>query len=81
MRTTAAVSGMPNTAETERCEACEQAIPAERAWLHARGLDGARPECPKTDLVEIALRARVEWDGRSEWDQMRARYAANPRTR
>jgi hypothetical protein len=26
--------------------------------LHLNGLDGARPECPRQDLVEIARRAR-----------------------
>lgn len=44
--------------ETERCATCGQDIPAERYMLHARGLDGARAECPKQDLVEIAKRAR-----------------------
>jgi len=44
--------------ETERCQTCGQDIPADRYALHARGLDGARPECPKQDLVEIANRAR-----------------------
>ena len=55
--------------DTELCEACRQQIPAERYALHVRGLDGGRPECPRQDLVEIALRAR------GEWDAMRQRYA------
>lgn len=55
--------------DTELCEACGQQIPAARHALHARGLDGGRPECPKQDLVEIALRVR------GEWDAVRARYA------
>ena len=54
--------------ETQTCAVCGQRIPLDRYALHARGLDGARPECPLTDLVEIALRAR------GEWDAQRARY-------
>jgi hypothetical protein len=52
------------------CESCGEVIPPEREQLHARGLDGARPACPKQDLVEIAMRA----DGR--WDKMRAQHLA-----
>lgn len=59
--------------ETELCEACGQNIPADRYALHARGLDGARPECPKQDIVEIAMRARKTWNS-NEWDAMRQRF-------
>jgi hypothetical protein len=55
---------------TERCPSCGQEIPEERIRLHKRGLDGASPECPLTDLVEVAMRARGDWDG------MRLRYLA-----
>ena len=44
---------------TARCDVCGQDIPVDRYELHMRGLDGARPECPKQDLVEIAKRARL----------------------
>jgi hypothetical protein len=40
------------------CPSCEQVIPLERFDLHLEGLDGAHPECPRTDLVEVAERAR-----------------------
>jgi hypothetical protein len=40
------------------CPSCEQMIPVERFDLHLDGLDGAHPECPRTDLVELAERAR-----------------------
>ena len=43
----------------EICPTCEQMIPADRYLLHLEGLDGARPECPRTDLVEVAERARA----------------------
>ena len=62
-----------------RCESCGQEIPAERAWLHERGLDGARPECPRQDLVEIAMRARPLWQG-NEWTAMRARFQVGKKT-
>jgi len=58
--------------ETERCEACGRQIAASRYPLHVRGLDGGHPECPKQDIVEIALRAR------GEWDALRARYQEVP---
>lgn len=60
-----------------KCQACEQEIPDERAALHERGLDGAHPECPRQDIVEIAMRARSTYDG-NEWDRMRRRYQRNP---
>jgi hypothetical protein len=63
--------------ETVRCDSCGCEIPADRAALHERGLDGARPECPRQDLVEIAMRARPTWLG-NEWDAMRARYQDTP---
>jgi len=47
-------------------------IAASRYPLHVRGLDGGHPECPKQDIVEIALRAR------GEWDALRARYQEVP---
>lgn len=53
---------------TELCEVCRQQIPENIYPLHERGLDGARPECPKQDLVEIAMR----WRG--DWDRMRVDY-------
>jgi hypothetical protein len=58
--------------ETERCDVCGERIPLNRVALHARGIDGARPECPKQDIVEIAMRARRTWNG-NEWDAMRQR--------
>src|SRR5438128_1397676 len=58
-------SGLP-----QRCDVCGQDIPLARYSLHARGLDGARPECPLTDLVEIALRARGEWDARTRYQEI-----------
>ena len=58
---------------TERCDACGKEIPLARYRLHVRGLDGATPECPKQDLVEIVMRARPTWNG-NEWDAMRARF-------
>jgi hypothetical protein len=63
---------------TERCDVCGQDIQKDRYSLHARGLDGARPECARQDLVEIALRSRVTWGGRTEWDAMRRRYSDKP---
>jgi len=51
--------------ESPICPSCEQAIPLERFALHLDGLDGARPECPRTDLLEVAERARAE-AGRQE---------------
>jgi hypothetical protein len=63
---------------TERCDVCGQDIPKHRYLLHARGLDGARPECPRQDLVEIALRSRVTWGGRTEWDALRRGYSDAP---
>ena len=62
---------------TQRCETCGEEIPASRYPLHASGLDGARPECPLTDLVEIAQRARPSVYGGSEWDALRARFQGN----
>ena len=50
-------SGSSPPLETRRCQACGQNIPDDRYELHAKGLDGARPECPLTDLVEVAKRA------------------------
>ena len=60
------------TEELARCELCGAELASERYELHLRGLDGAHPECPRTDLVEIALRAR------GEWDAMRARHSYFP---
>lgn len=51
---------MPDVDEGPVCPSCEQAIPLERFDLHLDGLDGAHPECPRTDLVEVAERAREE---------------------
>jgi hypothetical protein len=59
---------MPGS-DLARCEACGAELAPERYALHLRGLDGAHPECPTQDLVEIALRAR------GEWDTMRARHS------
>jgi hypothetical protein len=53
--------------ETGVCPSCEQTIPPDRLEIHLGGLDGARPECPRQDLVEIAERARADgsmWIGR-----------------
>lgn len=51
------------------CPSCGQEIPGERFELHLDGLDGARPECPRQDLVEFAQRARggqrTTWWGRT----------------
>jgi hypothetical protein len=58
--------------ETQRCDVCGQDIPLMRYRLHERGLDGAAPECPKQDLVEIAMRER------GEWDAMRSRFREVP---
>jgi hypothetical protein len=64
----------PN-AETELCDACRQQIAAARYALHTRGVDGGHPECPKQDIVEIALRARGEWDAlRARYQQVPARW-------
>lgn len=68
---------MDDVEQTQHCEACGHDIPADRYALHARGLDGARPECPLTDLVEIAMRARSTWRG-NEWDAMRSRFQTVP---
>lgn len=51
---------MPEQNDDPVCPSCRQAIPFERLDLHLAGLDGARPECPRQDLVEIAQRAREE---------------------
>lgn len=63
----------------EFCWGCRKWIPPERAELHLAGLDGARPECPRQDLEEIAQRARAEnrvdgmsfipgrWQSRLRW--------------
>jgi hypothetical protein len=54
------------------CPSCGQEIPPDRLELHLSGLDGARPECPRQDLEEIAERARA-WErehrnsGRNFW--------------
>ena len=61
------------TTADEPCPTCGQPIPADRYALHAAGLDGARPECPLQDLVEIAMRARPLWSGNA-WTEMRARF-------
>jgi hypothetical protein len=58
--------------ETGICPSCEQKIPPERLETHLAGLDGARPECPRQDLVEIAERARATESGRTLWDADRA---------
>lgn len=47
------------------CPVCQQTIPIDRFQLHLDGLDGARPECPRTDLVEVARRARESASARS----------------
>jgi hypothetical protein len=60
---------------TERCDACGKEIPLARYRLHVRGLDGATPECPKQDLVEIAMRKR------GEWEPMRRRFQEIPAER
>ena len=57
--------------ETEFCSSCGEQIPVDRYELHVRGLDGARPACPKQDLVEIAQRARGEFD---QFGDRRKRY-------
>lgn len=54
------------------CPSCEQVIPLARFDLHLSGLDGAHPECPRTDLVEVADRARAEarqLDHRAVWER------------
>jgi hypothetical protein len=40
------------------CPACEEWIPDDRLALHLDGMDGARPECARQDLVRIAQEAR-----------------------
>ena len=56
------------TEPTEHCDTCGKDIPAARFALHLSGLDDATPECPLTDIVEIAMRKR------GEWDDMRRRF-------
>lgn len=68
------------------CPSCEQTIPPDRLEIHLAGLDGARPECPRQDLVEIAERARTAESGRTIlWDADRAarwaRYGVAPHRR
>jgi hypothetical protein len=46
-------------AEGPVCPSCGELIPLDRFELHLEGLDGARPECPRTDLVEVAEPARA----------------------
>ena len=53
--------------ETGICPSCEQPISTERLDLHLAGLDGARPECPRQDLVEIAERARAAESAQALW--------------
>lgn len=47
---------------TAVCPSCEQAIPLDRIAVHLAGLDGARPECPRQDLIVIAQREREQGD-------------------
>lgn len=47
------------TDEGPICPSCNQVIPTDRFELHLDGLDGAHPECPRTDLVEVVERARA----------------------
>jgi hypothetical protein len=58
---------MPESSEAGVCPSCEQEIPADRLALHLAGLDGARPDCPRQDLEEIAERARQEEHVRGLW--------------
>ena len=63
---------MPDVDEGPICPSCEQTIPPERFDLHLAGLDGARPECPRTDLAEVAERAREEThqlESRALWER------------
>jgi hypothetical protein len=53
--------------ETGICPSCEQEIPDDRLEIHLAGLDGARPECPRQDLVEIAERARAAESTQALW--------------
>jgi hypothetical protein len=62
---------MPGS-DPARCDACGAELAPDRHQLHLRGLDGGHPECPKQDLVEIAMRRR------GDWDAMRARHARYP---
>lgn len=61
---------MPDVDEGPVCPSCQQMIPLDRFDLNLEGLDGARPECPRTDLVEVAQRAREEarqYEERRRW--------------
>jgi hypothetical protein len=64
---------MSSTSEdTGICPSCEQAIPADRLTLHLAGLDGARPECPRQDLVAIVNGVREEeYSGAARWRRAR----------
>ena len=41
------------------CPSCGVTIALDRFNLHLEGLDGGHPECPRTDLSEVAERARA----------------------
>lgn len=56
------------------CPSCEQIIPVELFELHLEGLDGARPECPRTDLVEIVKLARKTDDF---WSRLASRIRSH----
>ncbi len=49
---------MPEEEDGPICPSCGQVILLERFELHLEGLDGGHPECPRTDLVEVAERVR-----------------------
>jgi hypothetical protein len=66
------VEANANAYETGICPSCEQAIPPDRLEIHLVGLDGARPECPRQDLVEIVERARAADGVQASWSAERA---------
>ena len=63
--------------ESALCPSCRQLIPLDRLELHLAGLDGARPECPRTDLSLVIVRAREEQvrASRTLWTQPFSRGA------
>lgn len=57
---------MDEEGEGPVCPSCGTMVPLERFDLHLEGLDGAHPECPRTDLVEVAEQARRESQQREQ---------------
>lgn len=52
----------PEDEATAVCPSCSATIPFDRLEVHLAGLDAARPECPRQDLIEIAQRERAKGD-------------------